>query len=53
VGGAAVLLWHNTAYDALDYSGQRGVFEASLDLAVGGSAWTGTLTEALNAYGHD
>jgi hypothetical protein len=38
VGGCCTLLWHNTAYDEVDFPGQAAVFEHALDRALAGGA---------------
>ncbi len=49
-GGCGVVLWHNTAYDAVDHPGQGAVFERVLARAAGEGAALLGLGEALDAY---
>lgn len=48
-GGAAVLLWHNTLWDELDYPGWGRHFEAALDAARAADALVAPLGRALAA----
>lgn len=51
VGGCAVVLWHNTAYDEVDFPGQGRVFERVLDEGVAGDAALLSLHAAARAMG--
>jgi hypothetical protein len=53
VGGCCVLLWHNTAYDEVDYPGQAAVFEHALDQALAeGAALLSARDVALASIHH-
>lgn len=47
VGGCAVLLWHNTLYDEANFPGQAAVFEDTLDRALAGGAFVGSLRDVI------
>ncbi len=49
-GGAAVLLFHNTAYDAHDFPGWGDVFEHSAAAMADGRFFTGTLPETVEQW---
>lgn len=49
-GGAAVLLWHNTLWDELDYPGWGRHFLDTLDTARAGGAHISALRPALDAW---
>jgi len=50
VGGCAVLLWHNTLYDEVNFPGQAAVFERTLDRAPADGAFVGSLQDAIGDY---
>ncbi len=50
VGGCAVLLWHNTLYDELNFPGQAAVFERTLDRALADGAFVGSLQDVMRNY---
>ena len=50
VGGCAVLLWHNTLYDEVNFPGQADVFEKTLDMALADGAFVGSLRDVGREY---
>ena len=50
VGGCAVLLWHNTLYDEVDFPGQAAVFEYTLDVALADGAFVASLQDGMRDY---
>ena len=52
VGGCCALLWHNTAYDEVDFPGQAAVFEHALDQALAGDAALLSARDAAVAAGY-
>lgn len=50
VGGCAVLLWHNTLYDEVNFPGQAAVFERTMDAAIAEGAFVGSLRDMVREY---
>jgi hypothetical protein len=48
--GVAVLLFHHTCFDELDYPGWGGVFEEFLGFAIDQGAFIGTTKEVLDSF---